>query len=279
MTMKALKKRCEELKARLQAREIISSLSIYSEHSRFQKILDSSLFTDEKNSIWENWYEKVQNKLEINVDLFSSERVKLNYVHFRLFNDAAEITQSRRERDCFNLYKIVDELLKELAQLFDDSDKEVNFCRNYYNLIQEQKKFSEFYTQFQQLFFYLNYQEKQLIIDLKNKINSRLQFAWVTQLIQLSTLKEIRFYLIWLNNDQRAIWEIKNREAMIKAWTTKQIIFAEESVKATRRIIEMKMTDQSKSRDAVLTSVKENDLLIKNCFLCVMILVLSDSVF
>ncbi len=51
MIMKALKKRCEELKARLQAREIILSSSIYSEHSRFQKILDSSLFTDEKNSI------------------------------------------------------------------------------------------------------------------------------------------------------------------------------------------------------------------------------------
>ncbi len=268
MTMKALKKQCEKLKARLQAREIISSSSIYFKRSRSQKILDSSLFTDEKNSIWKNWYEKVQNKLKINVDLFSSERVKLSYVHFRLFNDAAEITQSRRERDCFNSYKIVDELLKELAQLFNDSDKEVNFCRNYYNLIQEQKKFSEFYTQFQWLFFYLDYQEKQLIIDLKNKINSRLRFAWITQLIQLSTLKEIRFYLIRLNNNQRAIQEIKNREVIIKAWTTKQIIFAEKSIKATRRIIEMKMTDQFKSRDAVLTSVKENDLLNENCFLC-----------
>ncbi len=158
--------------------------------------------------------------------------------------------------------------MKELTQLFDDSDKEVNFRRNYYNLIQEQKKFSEFYTQFQRLFFYLNYQEKQLIVDLKNKINSRLQFAWVTQLIQLSTLKEIRFYLIQLNNNQRAIQEIKNRKTMIKAWTTKQIIFAEESVKATHRIIEMKMIDQSKPHDAVLTNVKENDLLIENCFLC-----------
>jgi len=87
-------------------------------------------------------------------------------------------------------------------------------------------------------------------------------------LIQLSTLKEIHFYLIQLNNDQRAIQEIKNREAMIKAQTTKQIIFAEKSIKATHRIIEMKMTDQFKSRDAVLTSVKENDLLNENCFLC-----------
>ncbi len=157
MIMKALKKWCEELKAKLQARKIISSSLIYSERSRFQKILDSLLFTDEKNSIWENWYEKVQNKLKINVNLFSSERVKLSYVHFRLFDDAAEITQSRREHDYFNSYKIVNELLKKLAQLFNDSDKEVNFRRNYYNLIQEQKKFSEFYTQFQQLFFYLDY--------------------------------------------------------------------------------------------------------------------------
>ena len=49
--MKALKKRCKELKAKLQARKIISSLSIYFEHSRSQKILDSLLFIDEKNFI------------------------------------------------------------------------------------------------------------------------------------------------------------------------------------------------------------------------------------
>jgi len=98
----------------------------------------------------------------------------LNYVHSRLFDDAAKITQTRREHDCVNLYKIVEDLLKELAQLFDDSNKKVNFRRKYYNLIQESKKFSEFYTQFQRLIFYLDYHEKQLIIDLKDKINFRL---------------------------------------------------------------------------------------------------------
>ncbi len=82
----------KDLKTRLQAKENTSSDFIYSERSRSQKIPDSLLFTDEKNSTWENWYEKIQNKLEINVDLFSNERVKLSYVHSRLFNDAAEIT-------------------------------------------------------------------------------------------------------------------------------------------------------------------------------------------
>jgi len=99
----------------------------------------------------------------------------LNYVHSRLFDDAAEITQARREHDCVNLYRIVDDLLKELAQLFDDSNKKVNFRREYYNLIQEFKKFNEFYTQFQRLFFYLDYHEKQLIANLKDKIHLRLR--------------------------------------------------------------------------------------------------------
>ena len=59
----------KELKTRLQAKENTSSDFIYFERSRSQKIPDSSLFTDEKNSTWKNWYEKIQNKLEINVDL------------------------------------------------------------------------------------------------------------------------------------------------------------------------------------------------------------------
>ncbi len=82
----------KELKTKLQAKENTSSDFIYSEHSRFQKISDSSLFTDEKNSTWKNWYGKIQNKLEINVDLFSNEWVKLSYIHSRLFDNAAEIT-------------------------------------------------------------------------------------------------------------------------------------------------------------------------------------------
>ena len=82
----------KELKARLQAKENTSSDFTYSERSRSQKIPDSLWFTDGKNSTWENWYGKIQNKLEINVDLFSNERVKLSYVHFRLFNDVADVT-------------------------------------------------------------------------------------------------------------------------------------------------------------------------------------------
>ncbi len=254
----------KELKTRFQAKENTSSDFTYSERSRSQKIPDSSLFTDEKNSTWKNWYEKIQNKLKINVDLFSNERVKLSYIHSRLFDDAAEITQARRERDCVNLYKIVDDLLKELAQLFDDSNKKVNFHRKYYNLVQEFKKFSEFYTQFQHLSFYLDYHKKQLIADLKDKIHSHLRFIWVNQLVQPDSLKEIRFYLIHLNNDQRVIREIKNKIKRVN--NLSKTIF--HKVTVVTQSVDHSKSDQLKSRDAILTSVKEADILVESCFIC-----------
>jgi len=254
----------KKLKIKLQTKENTSSDFIYSEHSRSQKTSDSSLFTDEKNSTWENWYKKIQNKLEINVNLFSNERVKLSYVHSRLFDDAAKITQVRCKYDCVNLYKIVEDLLKELAQLFNDSNKKVNFRRKYYNLIQESKKFSEFYTQFQRLSFYLDYHEKQLIVDLKDKIHSHLWFIWVDQLVQSDFLKEIRFYLIHLNNDQRVIQEIKNKLKRVN--DVSKTIFHRTTV-VTQSVNHLK-SDHLKSRDAILTSIKEADILVESCFIC-----------
>ncbi len=64
----------QELEEKLQVtREITSFDSIYFDKSYAQKISDSSLFTDEVELIWENWYAKIQNKLEINANLFFSE--------------------------------------------------------------------------------------------------------------------------------------------------------------------------------------------------------------
>jgi len=254
------------LKTRLQTKEITSSDFIYFERSRSQKIPDSFWFTDEKNSTWKNWYEKIQNKLEINVNLFSNKWVKLSYVHFRLFNDAADVAQSRREHNCVNLYKIVNDFLKELVELFNDSDKKVNFHRKYYNLIQESKKFSEFYTQFQQLSFYLKYYEKQLIIDLKDKINSRLWFIWIDQLVQSDFLKEIHFYLIHLNNDQRVIQKIKNKVNLIKCVNDLSKIIFHKAV--VTQSIDHSKSDHLKLYDAILTNVKEADVLVETCFIC-----------
>ncbi len=156
--------------------------------------------------------------------------------------------------------------MKELAQLFNDLNKKINFHRKYYNLIQESKKFSEFYTQFQRLSFYLKYHEKQLIIDLKDKINSHLRFIWINQLVQSNFLKEIHFYLIHLNNDQRVIREIKNKVNLIKCIDDlSKIIFYKAVVTQS---VDHSKSDHLKLRDAILTNIKKANILVEICFIC-----------
>ncbi len=167
-----------------------------------------------------------------------------------------------------NLYVTVNDLLNELAQLYDDFDKETNFRRKYANLTQEKSKFSEFYSMFQRLFSYLKYYDKQLIINLQDKIVYCLCAAWNSQLIQSESFNEIRSYLIHLNNKHWVMNDIKEKKFLIKV--RKQVIFAEkwDSLNLYRKIEVTTLVNHSKSCDAILTSVKDIDLQAEICFIC-----------
>ncbi len=250
-------------------RNVTSSISIlFTFSKRSQKLSNSSLFTDEKESIWNDWQEKIRDKLEINVDHFNNDKAILVYIYFRISEDAVKVILVRCQRDSLNSYSTINDLLYELAQLYDDSDKETNFRRKYANLSQEKSKFSNFYSMFQRLFFYLEYHEKQLIVDLRDKIVYHLHAAWSSQLIQSESLNEIRSYLIHLNNEHRVMNDIKEKKFMIKI--RKQVIFAEkwDSLNLYRKIKVIVSVDSSKSRDATLTSVKETNIQTESCFIC-----------
>ncbi len=264
------KSKIQQLKAKLQAFTAITvnviitafSIVIYFEWSRYHKILDSSMFTDEKNSTWKNWSFDIREKLAINIDIFSNELYKLSYINSRLADDVVEITQVRHDLNYDNFYLTVNELLEKLAQSFHDSDKKDNYCRKYINLIQESKKFSNFFNQFQRLYIYLKYQKNVLVIDLKNKINSRLWIFWTAQMKSLIKLSDIRNYLIHLNNEHRAVQEIKNK--LLKRDDLK-IIISRATIAVQSSTLK---SDWSKSRSAVLTSVKNADVLVEICFIC-----------
>ncbi len=115
------------------------------------------------------------------------------------------------------------------------------------------------------LSFYLNYYKKQLIINLKDKIHLHLRFIWVDQLVQSDSLKEIYFYLIHLNNDQRVIQEIKNKIKCIN--DVLKTIFHRATVIIQQSFNHSK-SDHLKSHDAILTNVKEADILVESCFVC-----------
>ncbi len=117
------KSEIQQLKAKLQAFTAITVnviitaflIVIYFERLRYHKILNSSMFTDEKNSTWENWSLDIREKLAINVDIFSNELYKLSYINSRLADDVIKITQVRCNLNCDNLYLTVNELLEKLA--------------------------------------------------------------------------------------------------------------------------------------------------------------------
>ena len=177
------KSEIQQLKAQLQAftavtvNVIITAFLIitYFKWFKYHKILDSLMFTDEKNSTWKNWFLDIREKLAMNIDIFSNELYKLSYINFWLADDVVKVIQVRCDFNCDNFYLTVNELLEKLAQLFHDSDKKDNYHREYINLIQESKKFNDFFNQFQWLYIYLKYQKNVLVVDLKNKINFRLQ--------------------------------------------------------------------------------------------------------
>ncbi len=112
-----------------------TSFIMFNSFKRSQKLSNSSLFTDETESFWDDWQEKIRDKLKINVNHFDTDRVILIYIHFTINENAVKATLTQRQHDSLNLYKMINDLLNELAQLYDDLDKETNFRRKYANLI------------------------------------------------------------------------------------------------------------------------------------------------
>jgi len=191
-----------------------------------------------------------------------------NNIHFRIDENAVKATLAQHQHDSLNFYKMINDLLNELAQLYNDFNKETNFQRKYANLIQEKSKFSDFYLMFQRLFFYLEYHEKQLIVDLWDKIVYHLHAAWSSQLIQSESFNEICSYLIHLNNEHWVMNDIKEKKFLIKV--RKQVIFAEkqDSLSFYKKIEVTTLVDHLKSCDATLTNVKDLNVQAEICFTC-----------
>ena len=124
-----------ELQHQLQSfKEVTSFFStLFNFFKQSQKLLNSSLFTDEKESIWNDWQEKIYDKLEINVDYFNNDKVILVYIYFWINEDAVKVILVEYQQDSLNFYSMINDLLDELAQLYNDSDKETNFQRKYVN--------------------------------------------------------------------------------------------------------------------------------------------------
>ncbi len=169
-------------------------------HHKFIKLLNSLIFIETDDSIWETWNIRITDKLDVNANHYSTEKIRIVYVIFRLEDDADQQIYAKHYVDAFSFYQSLSELLKHLKEIYEDQNL-IRKCHcEYVALKQLNKLFSSFYSEFTRIFSFLNYDDITLMNDIQNKINNHLQNALSVYLIKFSSLDKFKIFLQDVNN-------------------------------------------------------------------------------
>ncbi len=200
------------------SRESFTLFSNENDHHKSIKFPNSSIFIDTDESTWESWIIKISDKLDVNANHYSIEKLRIVYVTFRLNDDADEQIYAKRCIDALSFYLSLTKLLKHLNEIYDDQNRNWK-CRCKYNALkQSNKSFSFFYFEFTKIFNFLDYDDQTLMNDLQNKINNHLQNALSVCLIKFSSLDKLKTFLQRVNNKQWVNYQLHDKQ-----WTVKSI--------------------------------------------------------
>ena len=73
-------------------------------YHKFIKLSNLLIFIETDNFIWETWNIKIADKLDVNVNHYSTEKICIVYVIFRLEDDADQQIYAKHRVDAFLLY-------------------------------------------------------------------------------------------------------------------------------------------------------------------------------
>ncbi len=188
------------------------------DHHKFIKLLNSLIFIETDDSIWETWNIKIADKLNVNANHYSTEKICIVYVIFKLEDNADQQIYAKHHVDAFSLYQSLSKLLKHLKEIYKDQNL-IQRCRcKYVALKQLNKFFSSFYSEFTRIFSFLNYNDIIMMNDIQNKINNHLQNALSVCLIKFSSLDKLKIFLQDVNNKQWVNYQLRDEQ-----WTVKSI--------------------------------------------------------
>ncbi len=74
------------------------------DHHKFIELSNSLIFIKTNDSIWEIWNIKIANKLDVNANHYSTEKIHIVYVIFRLEDDADQQIYAKHHVDAFSFY-------------------------------------------------------------------------------------------------------------------------------------------------------------------------------
>ncbi len=187
------------------------------DHHKFVKLLNSLIFIETDDSTWKTWNIKIADKLDVNANHYSTEKIRIVYVIFRLEDDADQQIYAKRRVDAFSFYQSLSELLKHLKEIYEDQNLIRKCRREYVALKQLNKLFSSFYSEFTRIFSFLNYDDVTLMNDIQDKINNRLQNALSVCLIEFSSLDKLKIFLQDVNNKQRVNYQLHDEQRTVKS--------------------------------------------------------------
>ena len=187
-------------------------------HHKFIKLLNSLIFIETDDSIWETWNIKIADKLNVNANHYFTEKIHIIYVIFRLENNANQQIYAKHRVDAFSFYQSLSKLLKHLKEIYEDQNL-IRKCRCKYVALKQLKElFSSFYSEFTRILNFLNYDDITLMNNIQNKINNHLQNALSVCLIKFSSLDKLKIFLQDVNNKQRVNYQLRDKQ-----WTVKSI--------------------------------------------------------
>ncbi len=203
------------------------------DHHKFVKLSNSLIFIETDDSIWETWNIKIADKLNVNANHYSTEKIRIVYVIFRLEDDADQQIYAKHHIDAFSFYQSLSELLKHLKKIYEDQNL-IRKCHcKYVALKQLNKLFSSFYSEFTRIFSFLNYNDIILMNDIQNKINNRLQNALSVCLIEFSLLNKLKIFLQDVNNKQQVNYQLRDEQQTVKSIAASKKRFVSSSTSAS----------------------------------------------
>ena len=168
---------------------------------RSSKHSDPSVFTNEVDLTFDDWFLRIQDKLIVNDDHFSIESIKIIFVILRTESDAVDHLTAYRAENHADYFKTSQSVLDVLKNIYADFDRERNARRNYMRLKQSKNQaFNMFYSEFRKQVSYLNYDEKTLMNDLRKKVMLRLKKALSNIITRFNIIAELKDHLQTVNN-------------------------------------------------------------------------------
>ncbi len=203
------------------------------DHHKFVKLSNSLIFIETDDSIWKTWNIKIADKLDVNANHYSTEKIRIVYVIFRLEDDADQQIYAKCRVDAFSLYQSLSELLKHLKEIYENQNLIRKCRREYVALKQLNKLFSFFYSEFTRIFSFLNYDDITLMNNIQNKINNHLQNVLSVCLIEFSSLDKLKIFLQDVNNKQQVNYQLRDEQRTVKSIAASKKRFVSSSTSAS----------------------------------------------